>query len=364
MAQLGLVIQKEQVKYLYAEGGTIVFSQSNGNFGEWVDTCGISFAAIDSVLVQKDFCEDLPEIQAQGGQYRLEFEDFVREKLFDSKKESKLTLVKMRQKQLAAFDAEDVLTPDVELIRNQITRENYWVMNLILHERAKEFVHDLDEKQKELGIKVPVYFMTGSGFLTDAKNILRNPVLTWRSAQALELLSAARHHHLKDFIYAKKQDEMYALAVIKDGELVDYKNRCSFKGYELPPWFVKINRSKASDLENGITFLKRVHGDLPLVTEGKIENKQIEYSRYAATRNPVGGLFQIPYRKRLFRQINMNQGKGTDQIEEEIRQAMDQYLTRNKIELNDPTYFISSENWQYSLDRIARLELRVVGALK
>ena len=363
MAQLGLVIQKDQVKYLYAEAGTIVFSQSNGDFVEWMDTCGISFAAIDSVVVQRDFCEELPRIQAQGGQYRLEFEDFVREKLFDSNKEFKLSLEEMRQKQLAAFDAEDVVTPDIELIRNQITRENYWVMNLMLHERAKEFVNDLEEKKKQLGIKAPVYFLTGSGFLTDAKNILRNPVLTWRSGEALELLSASRHHRLKDFIYVKKQDDAYSLAVIKDGEPVDYQNRCSFNGYELPPWFVKISRSKASDLENAITFLKRLHGELPVVTEGKVWTKQIEYSRYAATRNPMSGLFQIPYRKRLFRQINMAQGKLTDQIEEEIRQAMDNYLIRNEIELKDPTYTISSENWQYSLERIARLELRVVGEL-
>jgi hypothetical protein len=363
MAQLGLVIQKDQVKYLYAEAGTIVFSQSNGDFVEWIDTCGISFATIDSVVVQRDFCEELPRIQAKGGQYRLEFEDFVREKLFDSNEKSKISLEEMRQKQLAEFDVEDVVTPDVELIRNQITRENYWVVNLMLHERAKEFVNDLEEKQKQFGIKVPVYFLTGSGFLTDAKNILRNPVLTWRSAEALELLSAARHHHLKDFIYVKKQAEEYSLAVIKDGEPIDYQNRCSFNGYELPPWFVKISRSKASDLENAITFLKRFHGDLPMVVEGEFVNKQIEYSRYASIRNPMGGLFQIPYRKRLFRQINMAQGKVTDQIEEEIRRAMDKYLIRNEIVLKDPTYTLSSENWQYSLERIARLELRVVGEL-
>ncbi len=363
MAQLGLVIQKDQVKYLYAEAGTIVFSQSNGDFVEWIDTCGISFAAIDSIVVQKDFCEELPRIQAKGGRYRLESEDFVREKLFDSNKETSMTLEELRHRQLAEFDVEDVVTPDVELIRNQITRENYWVMNLMLHERAKEFMNQLKDKMEQSGFAVPVYFLTGSGFLTDAKNILRNPVLTWRSAEALELLSAARHHRLKDFIYVKKQDDAYSLAVIKDGEPVDYQNRCSFNGYELPPWFVKISRSKASDLENTITFLKRLHGDLPVVMEGKVGNKQIEYGRYAAIRNPMGGLFQIPYRKRLFRQINMAQGKLTDQIEEEIRQAMDNYLTRNEIELKEPTYTISSENWQYSLERIARLELRVVGAL-
>jgi hypothetical protein len=363
MTQLGLVIQKGQVKYLYGEAGTIVFSQLNGDFVEWMDACGIALATIDSVVVQKDFCEELPPIQAKGGQYRLEFEDFVREKLFDSNQGSKISLEEMRQKQLADFDAEDVVTPDVELIRNQITRENYWVMNLMLHERAKEFVNDLEEKQKQFGIKVPVYFLTGSGFLTDAKNVLRNPVLTWRSAEALELLSAARHHRLEGFIYVKKQDNACSLAVMKEGEVIDYQNRCSFNGYELPPWFVKISKSKSSDVENAITFLKRLHGDLPLVTEGESWNKRVEYSQYAAMRNPVAGLFQIPYRKRLFRQINMAQGKLTDQIEEEIRRAMDQYLIRNGIHLNDPTHSISSENWQYSLERIARLELRVVGEL-
>lgn len=363
MAQLGLVFQKDQVEYLYAEAGTIVFSQSNGDFVEWIESCGISFAAIDSVIVQKDFCEDLPRMQAQGGQYRLEFEAFVREKLFGSNEEITMTLGEMRHKQLAKFDAEDVVTPDVELIRNQITRENYWVLNLMLHDRAKAFVRDLDEKQKQLGVKVPVYFLTGSGYLTDAKNILRNPVLTWRSWEALELLSAARHHRLQDFFYVKKQGDAYALQTVEDGEPINYQNHCSFHGYELPPWFVKVSRSKASDLESAISFLKRLHGDLPVVTEGEVGAKQMEYARYAVRRNPMGGLFQIPYRKRLFRQINMAQGKVTDNIEEEIRQAMDKYLTRNEIKLKQPTYTISSENWQYSLERIARLELRVVGEL-
>lgn len=350
MAQLGLVIQKDQVEYLYAQSGTIVFSQRNGDFLTWVEGSGISFSDVDSIVVQKDFCQDLPHVQAQVGYCRLQSGDL--ENLED-----------LRKKQLAEFDADDVVTPDIELIRNQITRENYWTLNLMLTQRAKAFVHELIEKQKQLGIQAPVYFLTGSGFLTDAKNVLRNPVLTWRSGQVMELLSAARHHHLHDFFYVKKQGETYAIQTMKDGEPINYQNHCNFHGYELPPWFVKISRVKEADLEYAISYLKRIYGDLPLVTEGDVKDKRIQFARYAATRNPMGGLFQIPYRKRLFRQINMAQVKELELFETEVRQALDKYLTRNKINLKDPTYTIIKENWQYSLERIARLELRVVGKL-
>ncbi len=364
MAQLGLVLNKNQVEYVYAEYGTVLFSQSNGDFFEWVKTSGISLAKIDSVIVQKDFCEELPQVKARVGVSRLQSVDFIRERLFGGEAEDAYeTLEELRRRQLAQFDSEDVVTPDVELIRNQITRENYWVMNLLLHERAKEFVEALQEQLKKIQCEVPIYFMTGSGFMTDAKNVLRNPVLTWRSKEVLELLSAARQHHLEDFIYCKKEHDGYALQVMKAGEPVDYQNHCSFNGYELPPWFVKITRSKTADLEQAITYLKRIHGDLLVVTQGDEKNKQLDYSMYAEKRNPIGGLFQIPYRKRLFRQITMAQGKETGQIEEEVRKAMDNYLQRNGINLKDPTYTISKENWQYSLERIVRLELRVVGRI-
>ena len=364
MAQLGLVISKNQVEYLYAEFGTILFSQSNGDFFEWIKKSGVSFDKIDSVVVQKDFCDELPQVKAQVGYCRLQSDDFVKARLFEGEEEEVYsTLEELRRRQLAKFDAEDVVTPDVELIRNQITRENYWVMNLLLHERAKEFVENLEEQLEKIECKAPIYFMTGSGFLTDAKNVLRNPVLTWRSMEALELQSAARHHHLASFIYCKKDNDGYVLEVIKEGEPIDYQNHCSFNGYELPPWFVKISRSKEADLEQAITYLKRIHGDLPLVLEGDHKNKRLDYNMYVAKRNPIGGLFQIPYRKRLFRQITMAQGKETDLVEDEVRKAMDNYLKRNEIQLKDPTYTISKENWQYSLERVVRLELRVVGVI-
>lgn len=362
MAQLGLVISKDQVEYVYAEFGTILFSQSNGDFRNWIETSGISLAKIDSVVVQKDFCEELPQVKAQVGYCRLQSEDYVKARLFDGEEtEVYATLEELRRRQLSQFDVEDVVTPDVELIRNQVTRENYWVMNLLLHEQAKEFVETLQEQLKKIKCNAPIYFMTGSGFLTDAKNILRNPVLTWRSKEALELLSVARYHYLENFIYGTKENSGYSLQVMKDGEPVAYQNHCSFNGYELPPWFVKVTRAKEGDLEQAVTYLKRIHGDLPIVIEGEEKNKQLAYSRYAAKRNPIGGLFQVLYRKRLFRQITMAQGKETDLIENEVRRAMDNYLYRNEIHLKDPTYTISKENWQYSLERVVRLEMRVVG---
>lgn len=362
MAQLGLVISGNQVEYVYAEFGTVLFSQSNGDFFDWIKTSGISLAKIDSFIVQKDFCEELPRLKAQVGVGCLQYEDSVQARLFSGKEEkAHEALEELRRRQLAQFDTEDVVTPDVELIRNQITRENYWVMNLLLHERAKEFVENMIERMRRLGVRVPMYFMTGSGYLTDEKNVLRNPVLTWRSKEALELLSAARHHHLGDFIYSKKENDGYALQVMKNGEPVVYQNHCSFNGYELPPWFVKITRSKPADLEQTIAYLKRMHGDLPVMTEGEVKNKHLDYNLYSVKRSPISGLFQIPYRKRLFRQITMSKGKETDQIEEEVKMAMDNYLLRNGINLKDPTYTISKENWQYSLERIVRLELRIIG---
>lgn len=364
MAQLGLVVRKNQVEYVYAEYGTMIFSQSNGDFFDWIKTSGISLAKIDSFIVQKDFCEELPMLIAQVGVGRLQYEASVQARLFIGKEEeAAAALEELRRRQLAQFDAEDVVTPDVELIRNQITRENYWVMNLLLHEQAREFVENMIERMRRLGVRVPLYFMTGSGYLTDEKNVLRNPVLTWRSKEALELLSAARYHHLEDFIYSKKEHDGYALQVMKDGEPVVYQNHCSFNGYELPPWFVKITRSKPADLEQTIAYLKRMHGHLPLMKEGDERNKQLDYSMYAAKRNPIDGLFQIPYRKRLFRQITIAHVKETDQIEEEVKMAMDNYLLRNGINLKDPVYTISKENWQYSLERVVRLELRVVGGI-
>jgi hypothetical protein len=345
MGQLGLVIRGDRVEYLYAELGTIVFAQRGGDFLAWAESTGIRMETIETVIVQKDFCQEILDtidpIEFSGTE--LEF---------------------LRQRQLESFEQADQMTPDTELIRNQAMRENYWALNVTLGDRAKGFVEKLKGELAKRNCKAPIYFLRGSGFLTDEKNAMKNPVLTWRSGQALELMSAGTHHNLEDYIYVKRYGDEVSLEVVKSGEPVMYQNHCSFKGYELPPWFVKVTKAKVSDWEDALTYLIRIHGDLPVICQGNLRTRQIQYLRYLADRNPYGALFQTPYRKRIFRQVIMDQETSLEGAEADLRQKMAYYLSKNNINLKDATQTLNREILQYSLDRIVRLELRVVGLAK
>lgn len=362
MGQLGIIEGNGEIEYVYGEAGTLLFSQYGGDLATWVLLCAIQTEQISSVVVQKDFCVELPIAKAQAGYCRLDSKDFG-ENGFSTDEEAIWTLQEQREQQLAEIDPEDGIAQDTEVIRNQITRENYNLMNLVLYAKARTFISELKRELDAIGCKAPIYFLTGSGFLTDEKNTRKHPVLTWRSAEALELRSAANQHHLEDFIYLKKTQNEIWITVMKNNEPISYKNHCSFNGYELPPWFVKIKRSKEADLENTLTYLKRIHGELPYVCDFEVKTNKMQYQRYAVERDPAKDLFQVPYRKWIFKQVNLSQEKTTEHVEKEIRQAMDNYLKRNKINLKGAKYTTERENWQYSLERVARLELRVVGVL-
>lgn len=363
MGQLGIVERNGEIEYLYGEAGTRVFSQSGGDLATWVSLCEIQTERISSVVVQKDFCADLPIAKAQAGYCRMDWKDFVQKGL-STDEETIQTLQEQRKLQLDEIDLTNEITSDTEVIRNQITRENYMMLNFVLYDKVQTFVTELKRNLDEIGCVAPIYFMTGSGYLTDEKNMLKNPVLTWRSVEALELRSAASQYQLEDFIFLKKFQKEIHMMVIKGNDPISYKNHCNFNGYELPPWFVKIKRSKKADLENALTYLNRIYGELPYVCDFEVKTNRMQYQRYAGEIDSARGLFQIPYRKRIFRQVNLSHEKTMERAEEEIRQAMDQYLTRNKIQLKGVEYTTAQENWQYSLERVARLELRVVGYLR
>ena len=149
MGQLGIIEGNGEIEYVYGEAGTLLFSQSGGDLATWVLLC--------SVVVQKDFCVELPIAKAQAGYCRLDSKDFG-ENGFSTDEEAIWTLQEQRERQLAEIDPEDGITQDTEVIRNQITRENYNLMNLVLYAKARTFISELKRELDAIGYKAPIYF--------------------------------------------------------------------------------------------------------------------------------------------------------------------------------------------------------------
>ncbi|MDK2934006.1 MAG: hypothetical protein PWP27_1816 [Clostridiales bacterium] len=297
MRQLGIVYQKDKVVFQYAENGTVFFSSNSDSF---LQNLPIDEKNIDTVIVLKDFTEELSQVNNRVGYIKLktddltlsgllkEYSSFIKIHLIDK---DMINEVLRNLKEQNIFDVAvngffkidkswNVLDLDPYEIRNKLVRENYILFNLLLTNTAKKFISQLRSKLSKIKIQAPIYFLMGSGYLTDSENIIKYPILTWRSREVFRLLSYSYFYHLDDFILIRKEGEKFIMTLMKDSVPVTNKNYSRFKGYELPPWFVKTMQFNIDDYDNTLRYFKRRYPDLPIIYELDIKKSEIEYNRY------------------------------------------------------------------------------------
>jgi hypothetical protein len=203
----------------------------------------------------------------------------------------------------------------------------------------------------------------GSGYLTDSENIIKYPILTWRSREVFRLLSYSYFYHLDDFILIRKDGEKFIMTLLKDSVPVTNKNYSRFKGYELPPWFVKTMQFNIDDYDNTLRYFKRRYPDLPIIYELDIKKSEIEYNRYSGKVFPEEALFQVPYRKRICKKVNLTLKDSIDSSKEKLNDLMNDYLKENCICLKEIQRNFRKDYLPYLHESIVNVELVVTGEL-
>jgi hypothetical protein len=380
MRQLGIVYQKDKVVFQYAENGTVFFSSNSDSF---LQNLPIDGKNIDTVIVLKDFTEELSQVNNRVGYIKLktddltlsgllkEYSSFIKIHLIDK---DMINEVLRNLKEQNIFDVAvngflkidkswNVLDLDPYEIRNKLVRENYILFNLLLTNTAKKFISQLRSKLSKIKIQAPIYFLMGSGYLTDSENIIKYPILTWRSREVFRLLSYSYFYHLDDFILIRKDGEKFIMNLLKDSVPVTNKNYSRFKGYELPPWFVKTMEFNIDDYDNTLRYFKRRYPDLPIIYEFDIKKSEIEYNRYSGKVFPEEALFQVPYRKRICKKVNLTLKDSIDSSKEKLNDLMNDYLKENCICLKEIQRNFRKDYLPYLHESIVNVELVVTGEL-
>jgi hypothetical protein len=380
MRQLGIVYQKDKVVFQYAENGTVFFSSNSDSF---LQNLPIDGKNIDTVIVLKDFTEELSQVNNRVGYIKLktddltlsgllkEYSSFIKIHLIDK---DMINEVLRNLKEQNIFDVAvngflkidkswNVLDLDPYEIRNKLVRENYILFNLLLTNTAKKFISQLRSKLSKIKIQAPIYFLMGSGYLTDSENIIKYPILTWRSREVFRLLSYSYFYHLDDFILIRKDGEKFIMNLLKDSVPVTNKNYSRFKGYELPPWFVKTMQFNIDDYDNTLRYFKRRYPDLPIIYEFDIKKSEIEYNRYSGKVFPEEALFQVPYRKRICKKVNLTLKDSIDSSKEKLNDLMNDYLKENCICLKEIQRNFRKDYLPYLHESIVNVELVVTGEL-
>jgi hypothetical protein len=380
MRQLGIVYQKDKVVFQYAENGTVFFSSNSDSF---LQNLPIDGKNIDTVIVLKDFTEELSQVNNRVGYIKLktddltlsgllkEYSSFIKIHLIDK---DMINEVLRNLKEQNIFDVAvngflkidkswNVLDLDPYEIRNKLVRENYILFNLLLTNTAKKFISQLRSKLSKIKIQAPIYFLMGSGYLTDSENIIKYPILTWRSREVFRLLSYSYFYHLDDFILIRKEGEKFIMTLLKDSVPVTNKNYSRFKGYELPPWFVKTMQFNIDDYDNTLRYFKRRYPDLPIIYEFDIKKSEIEYNRYSGKVFPEEALFQVPYRKRICKKVNLTLKDSIDSSKEKLNDLMNDYLKENCICLKEIQRNFRKDYLPYLHESIVNVELVVTGEL-
>lgn len=380
MRQLGIVYQKDKVVFQYAENGTVFFSSNSDSF---LQNLPIDEKNIDTVIVLKDFTEELSQVNNRVGYIKLktddltlsgllkEYSSFIKIHLIDK---DMINEVLRNLKEQNIFDVAvngflkidkswNVLDLDPYEIRNKLVRENYILFNLLLTNTAKKFISQLRSKLSKIKIQAPIYFLMGSGYLTDSENIIKYPILTWRSREVFRLLSYSYFYHLDDFILIRKEGEKFIMTLLKDSVPVTNKNYSRFKGYELPPWFVKTMQFNIDDYDNTLRYFKRRYPDLPIIYEFDIKKSEIEYNRYSGKVFPEEALFQVPYRKRICKKVNLTLKDSIDSSKEKLNDLMNDYLKENCICLKEIQRNFRKDYLPYLHESIVNVELVVTGEL-
>jgi hypothetical protein len=380
MRQLGIVYQKDKVVFQYAENGTVFFSSNSDSF---LQNLPIDGKNIDTVIVLKDFTEELSQVNNRVGYIKLktddltlsgllkEYSSFIKIHLIDK---DMINEVLRNLKEQNIFDVAvngflkidkswNVLDLDPYEIRNKLVRENYILFNLLLTNTAKKFISQLRSKLSKIKIQAPIYFLMGSGYLTDSENIIKYPILTWRSREVFRLLSYSYFYHLDDFILIRKDGEKFIMTLLKDSVPVTNKNYSRFKGYELPPWFVKTMQFNIDDYDNTLRYFKRRYPDLPIIYEFDIKKSEIEYNRYSGKVFPEEALFQVPYRKRICKKVNLTLKDSIDSSKEKLNDLMNDYLKENCICLKEIQRNFRKDYLPYLHESIVNVELVVTGEL-
>ena len=380
MRQLGIVYQKDKVVFQYAENGTVFFSSNSDSF---LQNLPIDEKNIDTVIVLKDFTEELSQVNNRVGYIKLktddltlsgllkEYSSFIKIHLIDK---DMINEVLRNLKEQNIFDVAvngflkidkswNVLDLDPYEIRNKLVRENYILFNLLLTNTAKKFISQLRSKLSKIKIQAPIYFLMGSGYLTDSENIIKYPILTWRSREVFRLLSYSYFYHLDDFILIRKDGEKFIMTLLKDSVPVTNKNYSRFKGYELPPWFVKTMQFNIDDYDNTLRYFKRRYPDLPIIYEFDIKKSEIEYNRYSGKVFPEEALFQVPYRKRICKKVNLTLKDSIDSSKEKLNDLMNDYLKENCICLKEIQRNFRKDYLPYLHESIVNVELVVTGEL-
>jgi hypothetical protein len=380
MRQLGIVYQKDKVVFQYAENGTVFFSSNSDSF---LQNLPIDGKNIDTVIVLKDFTEELSQVNNRVGYIKLktddltlsgllkEYSSFIKIHLIDK---DMINEVLRNLKEQNIFDVAvngflkidkswNVLDLDPYEIRNKLVRENYILFNLLLTNTAKKFISQLRSKLSKIKIQAPIYFLMGSGYLTDSENIIKYPILTWRSREVFRLLSYSYFYHLDDFILIRKEGEKFIMTLLKDSVPVTNKNYSRFKGYELPPWFVKTMEFNIDDYDNTLRYFKRRYPDLPIIYEFDIKKSEIEYNRYSGKVFPEEALFQVPYRKRICKKVNLTLKDSIDSSKEKLNDLMNDYLKENCICLKEIQRNFRKDYLPYLHESIVNVELVVTGEL-
>ncbi|MDK2919486.1 MAG: hypothetical protein PWQ37_2219, partial [Candidatus Petromonas sp.] len=374
MRQLGIVYQKDKVVFQYAENGTVFFSSNSDSF---LQNLPIDGKNIDTVIVLKDFTEELSQVNNRVGYIKLktddltlsgllkEYSSFIKIHLIDK---DMINEVLRNLKEQNIFDVAvngflkidkswNVLDLDPYEIRNKLVRENYILFNLLLTNTAKKFISQLRSKLSKIKIQAPIYFLMGSGYLTDSENIIKYPILTWRSREVFRLLSYSYFYHLDDFILIRKDGEKFIMTLLKDSVPVTNKNYSRFKGYELPPWFVKTMQFNIDDYDNTLRYFKRRYPDLPIIYEFDIKKSEIEYNRYSGKVFPEEALFQVPYRKRICKKVNLTLKDSIDSSKEKLNDLMNDYLKENCICLKEIQRNFRKDYLPYLHESIVNVEL-------
>ncbi|MDK2800069.1 MAG: hypothetical protein PWQ70_1688 [Clostridiales bacterium] len=380
MRQLGIVYQKDKVVFQYAENGTVFFSSNSDSF---LQNLPIDEKNIDTVIVLKDFTEELSQVNNRVGYIKLktddltlsgllkEYSSFIKIHLIDK---DMINEVLRNLKEQNIFDVAvngffkidkswNVLDLDPYEIRNKLVRENYILFNLLLTNTAKKFISQLRSKLSKIKIQAPIYFLMGSGYLTDSENIIKYPILTWRSREVFRLLSYSYFYHLDDFILIRKEGEKFIMTLMKDSVPVTNKNYSRFKGYELPPWFVKTMQFNIDDYDNTLRYFKRRYPDLPIIYELDIKKSEIEYNRYSGKVFPEEALFQVPYRKRICKKVNLTLKDSIDSSKEKLNDLMNDYLKENCICLKEIQRNFRKDYLPYLHESIVNVELVLTGEL-